>query len=228
MTMKPLIAVIEDEGGVRGDLVEALESQGYDAEGHASADDFLKASPAPRSDLFILDIMMPGTDGIRFCSDWRSRGNAQPIIFLSGKSSDFDKVQALESGGDDYLAKPFSMIELLCRVRVCLRRAQAPVARAAPSRGLCFDDDGFRCWIDGVPLQLTVSEYRILIAVSRSGKRIFSREELMSFAYPSDPYISDRNADAHIKRIRRKLKDSGAPEGMIRTVYGLGYRFELP
>jgi DNA-binding response OmpR family regulator len=227
--MMPRIAVIEDDGGVRSDIVDALESQGLDAAGYPSADEFPGGPAAPRFDLIILDIMMPGTDGVAFCSEWRSRGNAQPIIFLSGKASDLDKVLALESGGDDYLTKPFSMIELLCRVRVCLRRAvPAPPVGGPSTGGLSFDDEDFRCWIGGVPLKLTVSEYRILAAASRSHTKVFTREELMRFAYPDDPYVSDRNADAHIKRIRRKLRDSGAPEGMIRTVYGLGYRFELP
>ena len=233
--MAPRIAVIEDDGGVRSDIVEALASQGFDAAGYPSADDFPSGSAARRCDLIILDIMMPGTDGVAFCAEWRSRSNAQPIIFLSGKASDLDKVLALESGGDDYLTKPFSMIELLCRVRVCLRRAVPappacgpPADGILPAKGLRFDDEDFRCWIGGVPMQLTVSEYRILAAACRSLKKVFTREELMRFAYPDDPYVSDRNADAHIKRIRRKLRDSGAPEGMIRTVYGLGYRFELP
>jgi DNA-binding response OmpR family regulator len=225
--MEPRIAVIEDEEGVRADLVEALESEGYAAVGFPSADDFLKESPEPEVELLILDIMMPGTDGVQLCSLWRSRGKTQPIIFLSGKSSDFDKIHALESGGDDFLTKPFSMIELLCRVRVCLRRSRAESIVAPTGSGLLFDEEGFRCWLDGVPLQLTVSEFRILAAVKRGRKRVFSREELMSFAYPDDPYISDRNADAHIKRIRRKLKEAGAVDEAIRTVYGLGYRFEL-
>jgi DNA-binding response OmpR family regulator len=226
--MQPKVIVVEDEDGVRSGLVEALATQGYDSSGFASADDFLARAPAPEADLFILDIMMPGTDGVRFCSEWRARGNAQPIIFLSGKSSDFDKVLALESGGDDFMTKPFSMIELLCRVRVCLRRTQAPGGAAPPGSGLFFDDDGYRCWIDGKELGLTVSEYRILAGASRGRRKVFTREELMKLAYPEDPYISDRNADAHVKRIRRKLKDAGASEDAIRTVYGLGYRFELP
>ncbi len=226
--MKPRVVVVEDEGGVRRDLVEALESQGYEAIGYASADEFLGEDPEPRFELMILDIMMPGTDGVQLCSLWRSRGRPQPIIFLSGKSADFDKVHALESGGDDFLSKPFSMIELLCRVRVCLRRTQTQAPAVPPSSGLCFDDEDFRCWVNGIELQLTVSEFRILAAVSRSRKKVFSREELMMLAYPDDPYISDRNADAHIKRIRRKLKGTGGADEAIRTVYGLGYRFELP
>jgi DNA-binding response OmpR family regulator len=225
--MKPRVAVIEDEEGVRADLVEALESEGYAATGFPSADDFLEESPEPEAELLILDIMMPGTDGVQLCSLWRSRGKTQPIIFLSGKSSDFDKVHALESGGDDFLSKPFSMIELLCRVRVCLRRSLAESIVAPTSSGLFFDEEGFHCWLDGIPMQLTVSEFRILAAVSRGRKKVFSREELMSLAYPDDPYISDRNADAHIKRIRRKLKEAGAADEAIQTVYGLGYRFEL-
>jgi len=226
--MIPSIAVIEDEEGVRSGIVEALLSQGCDAVGYPNADDYIERTPERAPDLFILDIMMPGMDGIAFCSELRSRGNRSPIIFLSGKTSELDKVLALESGGDDYLTKPFSMIELLCRVRVCLRRAESPAEAPALLKGLCFDEDCFRAWIDGLPLELTVSEYRILAAAAGSRKKVFSREELMSFAYPEDPYVSDRNADAHIKRIRRKLREAGAPEGMIRTVYGLGYRFELP
>jgi DNA-binding response OmpR family regulator len=226
--MRPRVIVVEDEYGVRSGLVEALGTQGYEATGFPSADAFLRSAPAGAVDLFILDIMMPGTDGVRFCSEWRARGNAQPIIFLSGRSSDFDKVLALESGGDDFLAKPFSMIELLCRVRVCFRRTQARRDVSPPGTGLFFDDDGCRCWIDGKELGLTVSEYRILAGTSRGPRKVFTREDLMRLAYPEDPYVSERNADAHVKRIRRKLKDAGAPDGAIRTVYGLGYRFELP
>jgi Response regulators consisting of a CheY-like receiver domain and a winged-helix DNA-binding domain len=226
--MKPRIVVVEDGEGLRLALVEALEAQGYAASGFMSADAILGAVPEPPFDLAILDIMMPGTDGVQLCSIWRSRGRTQPMIFLSAKGSDFDKVHALESGGDDFLTKPFSMMELLCRVRVCLRRSQAGVPAEAPGPGLCFDDDGFRCWANGSDLGLTVSEYRILAAASRGAKKVYGREELMTIAYPEDPYISDRNADAHIKRIRRKLKEAGLAEDAIQTVYGLGYRFELP
>jgi two-component system response regulator BaeR len=226
--MKPRVVVVEDEEGVRRDLVEALGSQGYEAIAFASADELLGEDPEPPFELMILDIMMPGTDGVLLCSLMRARGRIQPIIFLSGKSSDFDKVHALESGGDDFLSKPFSMIELLCRVRVCLRRTRAQEPVVPSGSGLCFDDEGFRCWVDGIELPLTVSEFRILAGVSRSRKKVFGREELMTLAYPDDPYISDRNADAHIKRIRRKLKCAGVADESIRTVYGLGYRFELP
>lgn len=226
--MKQCIVVVDDEEGIRSNLVEALESQGYAAAAFPSADGFLEATPQPRFDLMILDIMMPGTDGVQLCSHWRSSGHIQPIIFLSGKAGDFDKVHALESGGDDFLAKPFSMIELLCRVRVCLRRVQAPAAIVPTDFGLCFDTEGFRVWVNGIELRLTVSEFRILAAVSHSRKKVFEREELMTLAYPDDPYMSDRNADAHIKRIRRKLKDAGVADEAIQTIYGLGYRFDLP
>jgi DNA-binding response OmpR family regulator len=225
--MEPRVVVVEDEEGVRGSLVEALGTHGYAAAGFASADDFREAGTAAPWDLMILDIMLPGMDGIQLCSHLRSRGNTQPVIFLSGRSSDFDKVHALESGGDDYLTKPFSMIELLCRVRVCLRRMQAETDILPPTSGLFFDDDSFRCWLNGAALQLTVSEFRILAGVSRGRKKVFSREELMSLAYPDDPYITDRNADAHVKRIRRKLKAAGMADDAIQTIYGLGYRFEL-
>jgi DNA-binding response OmpR family regulator len=226
--MQPRVIVVEDEDGVRSGLVEALAAQGYEVAGFPSADAFMRAAPAGAADLILLDIMMPGTDGVRFCSEWRARGNAQPIIFLSGKSSDFDKVLALESGGDDFMTKPFSMIELLCRVRVCLRRALGRPEPSPPGSGFFLDDDGCRCWIGGKELGLTVSEYRILAGASRGPRKVYTREDLMRLAYPEDPYLSERNADAHVKRIRRKLKDAGAPEGAIRTVYGLGYRFELP
>jgi DNA-binding response OmpR family regulator len=226
--MKRRVVVVEDEEGLRRDLVEAMESQGYEAAGYPSADAFLAEAEAPRFELMILDIMMPGTDGVQLCSLLRSRGTRQPVIFLSGKSSDFDKVYALESGGDDFLSKPFSMIELLCRVRVCLRRTETRPEVAAPGPGLRFDDESYRCWVNGAELALTVSEFRILAAAVRGPRKVFDREELMRIAYPDDPYISDRNADAHVKRIRRKLRAAGIAEDAIQTVYGVGYRFMLP
>jgi DNA-binding response OmpR family regulator len=226
--MKRRVAVVEDEEGLRRDLVEALESQGYEAAGYPSADAFLAEADDRSFELMILDIMMPGTDGVQLCSLLRSRGARQPVIFLSGKASDFDKVYALESGGDDFLSKPFSMIELLCRVRVCLRRTEALPEVAAPGPGLRFDDESYRCWVNGMELALTVSEFRILAAAGRGPRKVFDREELMRIAYPDDPYLSDRNADAHVKRIRRKLRAAGLAEDAIQTVYGVGYRFMLP
>ena len=225
--MKSQIVVIDDEDRLRANLVEALEYQGYAARSYGSAEAFLADEGRP-FDLMILDIMMPRMDGVELCATWRRRGGREPIIFLSGKSSDFDKVHALESGGDDYLTKPYSMIELLCRVRVALRRREGYAATGDDGGGLFFDHDNWRCRLDGVEMPLTVSEFRILSAISTHRKKVYERDELMRLAYPDDPYISDRNADAHIKRIRKKLKDAGGSEAMIQTVYGVGYRFEFP
>ncbi|MDR1059202.1 MAG: response regulator transcription factor, partial [Treponema sp.] len=196
-----------------------------------------------KPDLIILDILMPRMSGLEFCKKIRTLsgedekwGRSVPILFLSSRDEEIDKVLGLESGGDDYVSKPFSLRELLARIRVSLRRLQAgdggPQTAGAGTGtaerigALVLDGERlFASWGEK-PLEFTVTEFRILQCLTAHPGIIKTREQLMAAAFPEDHFPNDRAADSHIKRIRRKfLEADGGFEG-LEAVYGLGYRWK--
>lgn len=208
-----------------------------DGAAHTAAPSSERAAGLPPADLYILDIMMPGMDGLTFFRRLRGRFPGLPVIFLTSRDEEFDRVLGLELGADDYLCKPFSMRELIARVHVILRRCGAETAVAAPpgssaaagvghgesvlqSSGIVLDPSSFSAELEGRPLELTVTEFRILETFLRGKGRVLTIEQLVQAAYPEDTYLNDRAIDCHIKRLRKKI---GAE--LIETVYGLGYRF---
>ncbi len=183
-------------------------------------------------DLVVLDIVMPGMDGLELCRKIRSISASLPVIFLTSRDEEFDRVLGLELGADDYLCKPFSLRELVARVRALLRRGAAISGSSAPSAEdvvaagpLHLDAERFAVSWKGSSVKLTVTEFRILAALARMPGYVRSREDLLAAAFPQDSYMSDRTVDCHIKRIRKKLADADPGCDGIETVYGLGYRW---
>jgi two-component system response regulator ChvI len=230
--VKPLIAIVEDEANLRGTLDQAVRGEGFAtrlfADGLSAWRQFETAMP----DLAILDIVMPRMDGLELCRRIRSVSADTPVLFLTSRDEEFDRVLGLELGADDYLCKPFSLRELLARVRVLLRRAGLPTgdretaaAESLAAGALVMDAQRFAVTWRGSPLRLTVTEFRILSALGRKPGFVRSREELLSAAFPQDAYMSDRTVDCHIKRIRKKLLDADPGFDGIETIYGLGYRW---
>ena len=183
--------------------------------------------------LVILDIIMPRMDGLEVCRRIRAVSDAVPVMFLTSRDEEFDRVLGLELGADDYLCKPFSLRELTARVKVLFRRAgirpeekgqTAAAADLVTVGDLSLDARRFSAAWKGSAIRLTVTEFRILHALARQPEFVRTREQLLAEAFPHDAYMSDRTIDCHIRRIRAKLERVDAGYNGIETLYGLGYR----
>lgn len=227
----PLIAFVDDEEGLRSTVALALRREGYRVETHADGlaawARFERALP----DLAILDILMPRLDGLELCRRLRARSEHLPILILSSKDEELDRVLGLELGADDYLCKPFSVRELMARVRALLRRArQRGVPAGGPDEKIVevgpLRLDLGRCearW-NGTRLALTLTEFTLLEALARRPGFVRTREQLMKEGYPHDVWVSERTIDTHVKRLRRKLADADPGADPVETVHGVGYR----
>jgi len=229
-----LISVVEDEGTIRELVCLALAKEGYRTEafddGARAWDAFARALP----DLVILDIGLPRLDGLEICRRLRARSDALPIIFVTSREEEFDRVLGLEIGADDYLCKPFSMRELMARVKVLLRRA---TAADTPNRSneeqpvICgpLSLDPLRLTVvwGGQQVLLTVTEILLLQGLVRRPGIVKTREQLMLDAYPDRVSVSDRTIDSHVKRIRRKFQAVDPAFDRIEGVYGAGYRYRI-
>ena len=224
------VAVVDDEESIRQTVGLALRREGYEVttweDGQAAWEAFRERMP----DLVVLDILMPRMDGLDLCRKLRGLSEAVPILFLSSKDEEFDRVLGLELGGDDYLTKPFSMRELVARVRVlfrrrALRRDPTTATQVLVAGDLMLDLDRFQAAWKGAPLALTVTEFRILQALARHPGRVKTRQQLVEEGYPEDTYVSDRTVDTHIKRLRKKLAAVDSEADPVETMYGLGYRW---
>ncbi|MDX1998687.1 MAG: response regulator transcription factor [Thermoanaerobaculia bacterium] len=229
------IAVVDDEENLRSTVAFALERAGWPVVTYADGLSAWEAFGRRLPDLVILDILMPKMDGLELCRRLRSKSETLPIVFLTSKDEELDRVLGLELGADDYLCKPFSMRELVARVKVLFRRLSLAVGGgedAAPALhtagSLTLDLHRYQARWNGAPLVLTVTEYRLLHALARHPGHVKTRGQLMDEAYPDDAYLAERTIDSHIKRLRKKLDEArGSGPDPIETVYGLGYRFRL-
>jgi DNA-binding response OmpR family regulator len=225
------VALVDDEDGIRETVGFALSREGYHvelfADGQAAWDRFQKVLP----DLVVLDITMPRMDGLELCRKLRSVTDVLPIIFLTSRDEEFDRVLGLELGGDDYLVKPFAMRELLARVKVLFRRLallSKPSASAEEKLEmgeLSLDLARYQARWRNAPLTLTVTEFMLLHALARRPGHVKSRSQLMEECYPHDAYVSERTIDSHVKRLRKKFAEVDPAFDAIDTVYGLGYRY---
>ena len=186
-------------------------------------------------EVVVLDIMMPRMDGLELCRRLRQVSETLPIIFLTSRDEELDRVLGLELGADDYLCKPFSMRELVARVKVLFRRLALARRPADADSGkihrvgeLILDLQRYTATWKGAPVALTVTEFMILDALARHPGHVKTREQLMQEGYPHETYVSDRTIDSHIKRLRRKMIEHDTDFDAIETVYGLGYRYREP
>ncbi len=220
------IAIVDDEAALRENLSYALDKEGYEVSSYNNGEDAWEGRRTIRPDLYVLDILMPRMDGLEFCRLLRKEDRKTPIIFLSSRDEELDRVLGLETGGDDYIGKPFSVRELLARIKAVLRRADGETgAEPSISAGaLRIDPSTYKAAWNDNELVFTLSEYRLLLELARSPGTVKTRSALYSAAFPEDNYVNERAVDSHIKRIRRKLEEAGAPKDILETVYGLGYR----
>ena len=228
----PLIAIVDDEANIRDTVAFALKREGWEVTTYADGSDAWRAFRGAMPDLVILDILMPRTDGLELCRRIRGASETVPIIFLTSRDDEVDRVLGLELGADDYLCKPFSMRELVARARVLFRRA---ARRADGSQDedatlhvgpLELDRHRFLVRWKGQAIDLTVTEFLMLQALVRHPGHVKTRVQLTREGYPHDNYVSERTIDSHVKRIRKKFEAVDPQFDRIDTVYGMGYRYQ--
>ncbi|MGE3955637.1 MAG: response regulator transcription factor [Vicinamibacterales bacterium] len=225
---KHRVLIVEDEQDIAGLIKHTLErSGGAEAEIVGSGDAALKAVSARPPDLIILDLNLPVLSGLEVCRLLRQRSDARhlPIIMLTAKSSEADRVTGLEMGADDYVTKPFSLRELTARVKAVLRRATSPEERPASvysGAHLVADFDAVSVEVDGAPVRLTRREFELLRYLVQNKNRVVSRDRLLERVWGYDRLVETRSVDVHVGRLRQKL---GAAGQQIETAVGLGYRF---
>jgi two-component system OmpR family response regulator len=220
------VLVVDDDAPLREVVRLALELAGFRvleaADGHAAL------ALADRAQLVVLDVAMPRLDGLATCRALRARPDGgPPVLFLSARDEEIDRVLGLELGGDDYVSKPFSPRELVSRVRAILRRAAPASASPTPPslHGLRLDRDQRRAWVGEVELQLTATELDLLAALTARPGRVYSRDELIEAVYGDGHHLSDRTVDSHLRRIRQKLAAAGCDR--VETAQGRGFRFRV-
>lgn len=224
------ILVVDDDPHLREVVRYALARQGYTVREAQNGAEALRAFAASPADLVVLDVVMPELDGIETCRELRRKSRV-PIVFLSSRDEELDRVLGLELGGDDYLTKPFSTRELVARIKAVLRRATPEPADAERPRGLSvgplrLDLEEHRAFGGDTEVVLTVTEFSILrVLMTRPGK-VYTREELTDRAYGDGHHLSERTLDSHIRRIRQKFRELGLDP--VETVHGLGYRVHQP
>lgn len=220
----PKIYVVDDEKDIREILKVNLQKNGFDVATFASAEEVLKQVTIAKPDLFILDIMMSGMDGLDLCKQIRASSNLKdiPILFLSAKSQELDKVLGLELGADDYITKPFSIHELVARVKAILRRIQGKDApkESLTYKGIALYPEKFLVTIDKEPVDLTKTEFLILKLFMQYPGKIFSRDNIIDSIRGDNVYVIDRTVDVHIMNLRKKL---GKYKDAIKTYSGVGY-----
>jgi DNA-binding response OmpR family regulator len=220
------LLVVEDEPGIAFALETDLRSEGYDVDVVTTGDEALKRARSEPFDLVLLDVMLPGKDGFEVCREIRRAGVRTPIILLTAKSQEAEKVMGLELGADDYVTKPFSPRELRARIKAALRRTapESPdVFRFGDS-----EVDFARCEVrrGGTAIDLTALEFKLLSVFVRSRGRVLTREQLLDAAWGRDVSLNDRVVDNHIVSLRRKIEPDPARPRHLLNIRGLGYRFD--
>ena len=222
------ILVVEDEPGIALGLEDDLKLEGYAVE--VVGDGALAARRAREGgfDLILLDVMLPGKDGFEICRELRRAGMRVPILMLTAKTQEAEKVLGLELGADDYVTKPFATRELRARIKALLRRSNPPEAESESYRFGDVEIDFRRGELrrGGVPVELTPIEFKLLTLFVRAPGRLMSRERLIEGAWGPDTFTSDRIVDNHIANLRRKIEIDPAEPRYLRNVRGMGYRFD--
>jgi len=222
------ILVVDDEAAISEAVRARLSNEGFRVVLAADGPQALELAEAEQPDLVVLDLMLPGMDGLEVCRRLQIR-RWVPVLMLTARTEEADKVAGFAVGADDYLTKPFSLRELTVRVRAILRRveriASTPSSDPIEFSGLSIDPSRRKVTLDGEEVQLTPLEFEILLAMARDPGVVFTREQLMDRVWGYRDYAGGRVVDSHVARIRRKLGEDGAEPRFVRTVHGVGYAF---
>ncbi len=223
------ILVVDDEPSITEFISYALRKEGYVPDVVDNGEDALARARETAYDLFVLDIMLPGIDGYELCRRLRSISSA-PVLFLSARDTELDKVVGLEIGGDDYLAKPFGVREFIARVRALLRRASASDSSFGNTTivagGITLDEGAHTASGSKGSIDLTPREFELLGALMKNAGKVVSREDLLRDAWGWEYLTETKTVDTHIKRLRDKIEAAGYDPGLVETVRGYGYRFK--
>ncbi len=222
------ILVIEDEPKIAQLLVDYLERDDYRVSVLYDGSDAIETIRVTKPDFLILDLMLPGKDGLSICREVRKFSNL-PIMMLTAKVDEIDRLIGLEIGADDYVCKPFSPREIVSRVRTILRRVQEVPATQGESKisyaGVSLDIERFECMASGTRIELTPVEFRLLYGLMERPGRVFSRDQLMNLCYSDGRVVSDRTIDTHVKNLRKKLEPT-LDRVLIQSIYGVGYKLD--
>jgi len=221
------VAIVEDEPKLSALLDDYLRAAGFETrcyDNGSIALDVLRDQPA---DFVLLDLMLPGTDGMEICKELRKVSNV-PIIMITARVEEIDRLLGLEIGADDYICKPFSPREVVARVKTVLRRADGTNNISTQTDGFNLDESAAIVQVGGQECALTAVELNLLKTLHGSPGRIFNRNQLMTRIYPDNRVVSDRTIDSHVKKLRQKLETLDAEHQYIHSVYGIGYKFEAP
>lgn len=219
-----MIAIVEDEAKLATLLQDYLLNEDFKTQiyndGAAALEQLIQHPP----DLVLLDLMLPGTDGMTICRELRKHSNL-PIIMLTARVEEIDRLLGLEVGADDYICKPFSPREVVARVKAVLRRTSG-AKTSEPDSDFQLDEQSARVLIKGNECPLTAVELKLLSAMVKQPGRIFSRHQLMERMYPDNRIVSDRTIDSHVKKLRQKLQSVDKDVEYIHSIYGIGYKFD--
>jgi len=224
------IALVDDDRNILASVAMALEAEGFSVDSYADGAEALEGLNRRPVDLAVLDIKMPRMDGVELLNRLRQRGDL-PVIFLTSKDDEVDEVLGLRMGADDYIKKPFSQRLLIERIRAVLRRREVMATPTTESddvmrRGeLVLDVARHLCSWKGREVSLTVTEFLLLQTLARRPGHVKSRDQLIDAAYGEHIYVDDRTIDSHIKRLRKKFKETDTAFAQIETLYGVGYRY---
>ena len=226
---QPSVLIVEDEPKLAALLHDYLVREGFITShvdhGIGLVESLQKRERDP--DVILLDVMLPGKDGLAICREVRAFSNV-PIIMLTARVEEIDRLLGLELGADDYVCKPFSPREVVARVKAVLRRAVAKQAEqgSIPAMPIALDPSRFTATVNSKSLDLTPVEFRLLHTLAEQPGRVFSRNQLMDVLYVDHRVVSDRTVDSHVKNVRRKIVEAGGEEAWLRSIYGVGYKLE--
>jgi DNA-binding response OmpR family regulator len=228
------VFVLEDDSDISKLVQYQLERAGFSVKPYASIGSILQDAERSRPALFLLDIMVPGGDGMDLCRRLRLNPtlSSVPIIFLTARAAENDRVQGLEMGADDYITKPFGTRELVARVRAVLRRFERPDTPEALStlnvEDLAIDGSAMQLSVKGELIPTTATEFRLLDYLARHPGRVFSRDQLLDAVWGDTRFVTPRSVDVYVRRIREKIETDPESPRYLKTMRGAGYRFEIP
>jgi DNA-binding response OmpR family regulator len=229
--VKTSIFIVEDDPDISRLLRHHLEAGGYALRLFATGNNVISEAEKQRPSLFILDIMVPGKDGLELCRHIRKTAalTSIPVIFLTAKTGEADRILGLELGADDYIVKPFSPRELVARVKAVLRRFERPLPPTPARVGeIEIDPAAMTLTVRGNVITATATEFRLLDYFARHTGRVFTRDQLLDSVWRDTSYVTPRSVDVYVRRIREKIEEDPENPRYLRTVRGAGYRFEAP
>ena len=229
--MSETIVLLEDDADIARLVQYNLEGSGFTVRSYSSLGHIVADAEREPPSLFLLDIMVPGGDGLDLCRRLRlnPRLSVIPIIFLTARAAEIDRVHGLEVGADDYITKPFSTRELVARVKAVLRRFERPIATGILKfENIEIDTGAMQVRVNGDPVVTTATEFRLLDYLARHPGRVFSRDHLLDAVWGDARFVTPRSVDVYVRRIREKIEADADTPRYLKTMRGAGYRFEIP